>query len=434
LLALGSNTPLYRIISSLPGFDRIRAPSKTIGLWVFALGILAGMGMNQFFQTARAILWKRTRVVFLIVCCILALGIILLLDKSLVLRVFAPFILDEAIPQKMPKAVTIISKEYQRLMVLSALSLAFILLYVRRLLNRKVAVLLFCCLVLGDLLYVNKGAPSHRDELYQWAAETKEQLDSTIGRDKEVYRVGSYSFGMGANIEMYLGYQTVGGYNAMFLRRYYEYINQYRFYKERVPTGWIIFFYGDYENSVLMDLLNVKYVLSYANKSYGLRGSCLPRAFVVPEAEILPKQKVLDRLIDPGFDPLKTVLLEDDGKPLASQMQIGSREKLSPGKAHITSYRPDEILVATDSEESGYLFLSESYYPGWKAYVDEKPVRIFRGNYLFRVIPLPRGKHRVRFIFDPYTLKVGACITFLTLLLFATGTIVRTLRSKKHQR
>ena len=72
LLALGANTPFYKMISYLPGFDRIRAPFKTIGLWVLALGLLAGMGMDNFFRIDRSMLLKRTRVVFLIVCGVIA--------------------------------------------------------------------------------------------------------------------------------------------------------------------------------------------------------------------------------------------------------------------------------------------------------------------------------------------------------------------------
>ena len=275
---------------------------------------------------------------------------------------------------------------------------------------------------------MNRGAVPYNDVLYEWAEQTKMDLDRTIGRDKEIYRVGSYKFGMGASIDMYLGYQTVGGYNALFLRRYYEYINQYRFYKKPVPKGWIIFFYGDYENTVLMDLLNVKYVISFATESYGLRDSYLPRA------KTLPKEEILGTLIAPDFDPRETVLLEGNA-PLISPSGERPEAGQPPGEATITSYRPDEILIRTHSREPAYLFLSEAFYPGWKAYVDGRPVRIFRGNYLFRVIELPRGSHEVRYVFDPVSVKVGAGMTLLTILVLAIALIRRVLLgSKAHQK
>ena len=432
--ALGANTPIYRLTSYLPGFDRIRAPEKTIALWAFAFGILAGMAMDTFLKREKSFLLRRSRVLFLVFCSLLALGVVLSLDRALVLKVFSPFILDAAIPEKMSAAASIILREYQRLIIVFGICLLLILLYTRGLLNRRSAAVLFCGLLLADLMYVNRGAVPYNDVLYEWAEQTKSDLDRTIGQDKEIYRVGSYKFGMGASIDMYLGYQTVGGYNALFLRRYYEYINQYRFYKKPVPKGWIIFFYGDYENTVLMDLLNVKYVISFATESYGLRDSYLPRAFIVPRAKTLPKEEILGTLIAPDFDPRETVLLEGNA-PLISPSGERPEAGQPPGEATITSYRPDEILIRTHSREPAYLFLSEAFYPGWKAYVDGRPVRIYRGNYLFRVIELPRGSHEVRYVFDPVSVKVGAGMTLLTILVLAIALIRRVLLgSKAHQK
>ncbi|MBW1944381.1 MAG: YfhO family protein, partial [Deltaproteobacteria bacterium] len=195
----------------------------------------------------------------------------------------------------------------------------------------------------------------------------------------------------------------------------------------------IIFFYGDYENHVLMDLLNLKYVISYANRSYGLRGSYLPRAFIVPRAKTLPKKEILDHLIAPDFDPRKVVLLESDAPPSGPSGKI-SQVGQPPGKATITSYRPDEIVINTDSQASGFLFLSEAFYPGWKAYLNDKPVKILRGNYLFRVIQVPQGRHVVRFVFDPVSIKVGACITILTIFLIVIAVSRHAIKSRKPQR
>jgi hypothetical protein len=279
-----------------------------------------------------------------------------------------------------------------------------------------------------DLWYANRDAVRDNDKIYSWAAQAKRHLNLSIGRDKSIYRVGSYKFGMGANIEMYLGFQTVGGYNPLFLYRYYEYINQYSFYKRRIPEGWIVFFYDSYENSKLMDLLNVKYEISHAEKSFNVRKTCLPRAFIVPDYKIVEKEKILDYLIRPDFDPTKIVLFEkedfQDDLPPHNQTQSNKT-----GKAKIISYRPDKIVLETDSSDPGYLFLSEVYYPGWKAFVDEQPKEIFRGNYLFRVIELPAGKHKVRVLFEPLSIKIGIGITVFTL--FVILFIVLFLLGKK---
>ncbi len=45
-LAFGHHTPIYKIVYLLPGFDRFRAPSKIMVLWVFSMALLAGIGMD----------------------------------------------------------------------------------------------------------------------------------------------------------------------------------------------------------------------------------------------------------------------------------------------------------------------------------------------------------------------------------------------------
>jgi len=121
-------------------------------------------------------------------------------------------------------------------------------------------------------------------------------------------------------------------------------------------------------------------------------------------------------LIGPDFDPTRTVLFEeDDFKSDIAQHPLP--ESKTAGQATIISYRPDRIVLATDSSGPGFLFLSEIFYPGWKAFVDGQPKRILRGNYLFRVVELPEGHHEVRLIFDPLSIKVGIGITIFTLFM-----------------
>ena len=152
-----------------------------------------------------------------------------------------------------------------------------------------------------DLGHVNWGAVRYKDEVYDWTLQAKTGLDSTIGKDRELFRVGSFEFGMGPNIEMVMEYQTVGGYTPFFLHRYYEYIN---FYADgHLPEGWVYFFYGRHPRTRLMDLLNLKYEILYDQGSYTIRNTCLPRAFLVPDHELVERSKVLNRLIQPGLRP-----------------------------------------------------------------------------------------------------------------------------------
>jgi uncharacterized membrane protein YfhO len=61
--------------------------------------------------------------------------------------------------------------------------------------------------------------------------------------------------------------------------------------------------------------------------------------------------------------------------------------------------------------------LSDTYYPGWKAWVDGRPEKIYQANYAFRAVPLSAGVHQVKFVYDPVSFKWGAGVTLLGILI-----------------
>ena len=67
------------------------------------------------------------------------------------------------------------------------------------------------------------------------------------------------------------------------------------------------------------------------------------------------------------------------------------------------------------------VFLSENFYPGWRAYIDGNERRILRGNYLFRLIEVPEGTHEIHVVFDPWSIKAGIVITMI--FCFSLGVI-----------
>ena len=62
------------------------------------------------------------------------------------------------------------------------------------------------------------------------------------------------------------------------------------------------------------------------------------------------------------------------------------------------------------------MILSEIYYPGWRASVDDAPVRLIRADGLLRGIPVPEGHHTVRVWYAPSTVRLGLLISALTLV------------------
>jgi len=71
------------------------------------------------------------------------------------------------------------------------------------------------------------------------------------------------------------------------------------------------------------------------------------------------------------------------------------------------------------------LFLSDAYYPGWQAFANGEETKIYRANYAFGAVYLPKGKHQVRFVYTPTGFKLGLAVTIagliLTLAVLAVG-------------
>ncbi len=430
LLSLGANTPIYRFLYLLPGFDRIRAPAKIIYLYVFALGLLSAKGMDGLLKMSLESISKRAVFLAAPVLLMLLLDVVFHWNRSVAHAFFSLFMLDEMIPEKANLAVNGMVHGFHVATLLCTSILLLILLGAKGVLRRGLLMVLLSALFILDVTGTHWGSIRYGNEGYAWARKTKKNLGESLGKDDSIYRVGSLPNAMGPNFEMYLGFQTIAGYNPLYLHPYYQYIKAYN--ADLLKPGNVAFFFNPKGNSVLMDLLNVKYVIDHKKGTFRLRESCLPRAFFVPDGEIPNPLNILERMTQPGFDPTAKVLLEETARSAFVPEQKTDKDAPSNGKGtvEITYHSPDEIRAKVVAPRPGYLFFSEIHYPGWHAFVDNNPEELLRGNYLFRVVQVPQGQHAVKLVFRPWTIRVGIWITLTTLLLIAVFCGVHFIRRK----
>jgi uncharacterized membrane protein YfhO len=57
--------------------------------------------------------------------------------------------------------------------------------------------------------------------------------------------------------------------------------------------------------------------------------------------------------------------------------------------------------------------LADAVYPGWSATVDGVDAPILATNHLYRGVPAPAGRHRVRFAYAPRSVLLGAVLSVL---------------------
>jgi uncharacterized membrane protein YfhO len=73
----------------------------------------------------------------------------------------------------------------------------------------------------------------------------------------------------------------------------------------------------------------------------------------------------------------------------------------------IDNYETDRISVSSHSQKDAVLILSDTYYPGWKAFIDDRETLIRKANYAFRAVCLPKGDHRIIFKYEPDSFRYG---------------------------
>ena len=76
--------------------------------------------------------------------------------------------------------------------------------------------------------------------------------------------------------------------------------------------------------------------------------------------------------------------------------------------ADMSRYEPNYIDVNVSTDKQTLLVLSEIYYPaGWKAFVDDEEVKIYKVNHILRGVVVPAGTNTIHFKLEPKTYKIS---------------------------
>jgi hypothetical protein len=470
LLALGHYTPLYRILVHVPGFNFFRVPARWLLTVTFSLSILAGYGYDVLVgshghpQSRRfALFWQILTWVNIAISVVLLAGLALgpraaqglaQLRAGLPAAPFADrlwLLAHELVRHPLIRPADSLSTTLASLnpvlpfVLFSNTGFLLIYLWSREWIKESAFQVVLLGLITVDLLLVGGTTinPVRKATYYERPIGSTVFLQQNAG----LHRV--YSFSRRDKVEYLLEdmpaayeiYGAQGHVSQLALSRYQAFLDELE------------------ESDTLLNLAGVKYVL--AEKGTELPGrtsayvagnlevyenqSVLPRAFVVYEAEVLPsEQAVMERMLGAGFDPSRTVLLEEEPMGMTDQAvpppgpakdevressQTGEDAlTLTSSKAThlpllrrgwppvpmITVYSPHQVVVEAELQESGFLVLSDTYYPGWKVLVNGQEGRIYLADYLFRAVSLPPGRHTVEFRYAPASFRTGLAVTLAT--------------------
>ncbi len=200
-------------------------------------------------------------------------------------------------------------------------------------------------------------------------------------------------------------------------------------------------------DSPVLDLMNVRYVLTRAEDIP--RFASLPKfrhIASLPGTEVFENTAVLPRFyfvrrsrqvssIAEAHELIEQRKIDLHETALTEQpIDLGSGdEAAAPGDVMVTKYEPSRIELSLRTSRASLLVLSETYYPGWKAWIDEQPTAIHSVDIAMRGVVVPAGAHQLRMEFHPMILPISLGISLATAILLAFSALLYRARTRSTQ-
>jgi hypothetical protein len=401
-------------IGRLPLFNIVIFTKYMQPEFAFSIAVLAGLGIDALIQGRLA-----SRSVFLSLFSLLGFASLYLLIKPL-----------DLFPQLREDGIfhhVLVNTEIFLTFVLFAL----ILTQLWRKKHSKLSLLLLAMLAIAELIYYMP-----RDRALRYDAGTEPPYVKFLRSDHDRHRVFGVESILYPNASSYFDIDCITNLDAMYLPGYFRFVQSFlspdsgeRFVAESMPHLDKIAPY--------LSLLNVKYILAEArpDKRPDLlarqalfpekinipadfplvyngeikifrNNNSFPRTFIVPQAICADNEEAALDLLRKEKSNLRNIVVLEDAAAHHCSDTASNQQGFQSG-TQIERYSSREIVVRTQSSRDSFLVLTDSYYPGWKAFIDGQEQTILRADRLFRALPLKTGSHTVRFMYNPASYSLG---------------------------
>jgi len=91
----------------------------------------------------------------------------------------------------------------------------------------------------------------------------------------------------------------------------------------------------------------------------------------------------------------------------------------------VTTRDGSNLHLTANMNAPGWIVISEAAWPGWRAYLDGRRVRMQRANRAFLAVYAPAGQHEIRLRYLPRSFTLGRTISVAVALLLSIGLIIR---------
>jgi hypothetical protein len=146
-------------------------------------------------------------------------------------------------------------------------------------------------------------------------------------------------------------------------------------------------------------------------------------AWLVPQAEAYDSDDaIMAALRDPAWNPEDTVIL-------AGEIAESGERAMTRGEVRLIHDSPTEKRYQVTADGAAYFAISQTWYPGWTAWIDGEAAELYRANLAFQAVFVPPGQHEVVLAYRLNRWTIGAAISALslagTLALIGWGAISR---------
>jgi len=370
LFSLPRFNPFHGVLYALvPGLEKARAPVMAMAIADVALAGLAAVGMDALLSRAvphlrRIAAWIASAAAFLFV-----------------LALYPPAVLQSVAHGPGRTAMVAIAGSLFALLLIGWQSRRFH----PALLTG--AILALSLIEIGnstafDYVHIEDKASIVRPRLYETTGELAAFLKSHVGSSRVSYDVGELLFNLGD----WYGIPSLAGF---------------------LPSAPAAMYRLGPWNPRILDLYGVRYWIGtqkgpdggqqvYADANgwkVWLRPTALPHEWLVHQVKVAGSQPEAIRLVnDASLDLRGTAIVEQ-----AAQVEACT------GDAALNVANPSEHHVRIDAAPAcaALLVISDSWYPGWRATLDGRPVALLRADAALRAIAVPAGAHRVEMIYRP---------------------------------
>jgi len=318
------------------------------------------------------------------------------------------------------------------LLIILSLGLLVLLLFRRN----KFTYTLLILLIFLDLFSMGHFLDENRKASYIYNRIEESDDLSFLKDDNELFRVYPLSreiseFRLYPNMNFYNEIEIISGYGPLILKDY-KYITELQ-----NDPGWTTDWKKFLANNNIISFLNTKYIIlarpedlsgtlnEIGQNNYSVaydNGS----EIVLENNNYLPRFFFVNNIIEADdLREVKEIIWEEKGNDFnpettATVEGIDFENKYFADKdavINISEYKRNKVILETESYSNNFLVFSDNYYPGWKAYIDNEPAKIYRVNGIIKGIYLSEGPHQVIFSYYPTYFKLSIILSSITLLI-----------------